>query len=305
MSSKLAPALILGRRRVRLAFVRKEDLLQVALLGRAVARILAGDLVVGRLAVGVADVGGIGERQRVERDDVDRPVFGRAVARLAVVEEGLQRLLRRRSDRAGGGSGQDEIVDRARLVPDIRFGLRFGLRRGDSGRQRRDDELPERGLAQIRNEHALVHVVVAQRLGEELRVEDARLVAEIRVRLDHGAQRLVGHVEAELPPLLVDRRFAEQPLQDLAVEADGARLLVGERLAQSALILLDGSLIGGSVLLIRYLCAPDAGDGRGGEAAQHVADAPDDEADDDEPHDDGHDRLADDSLSRLAHGFEH
>ena len=33
-------------------------------------------------------------------------------------------------------------------------------------------------------------------------------------------KRVVGNVEAELARLLVDRRFAQEPLQDAAVEAD-------------------------------------------------------------------------------------
>ena len=114
-----------------------------------------------------------------------------------------------------------------------------------------------------------------------------------------------GNVEPELSRLLVERRLAEQPLQHLPVEADGARLLVGERLAQPALVLLQRPLILVAKFLRGDLRAADGGDGRGGEAAQHVADAPDDEADDDQPHDDRHDRLADEPLSRVAHRFEH
>ena len=81
----------LGRAGVGL--VGEQDLLQVALLGRAEPRILAGDLLVGGLGVGVADLGRIGDRVRLERQDVDRAIFGRAVARLAIVEEGLERLI--------------------------------------------------------------------------------------------------------------------------------------------------------------------------------------------------------------------
>ena len=82
----------LGRRRVGLGLIGEQDLLEIALFGRAELRILAGDLGVGRLGVRVADLGGIGERLRLERHDVDRAIFGRAVARLAIVEIGLQRV---------------------------------------------------------------------------------------------------------------------------------------------------------------------------------------------------------------------
>ena len=172
-------------------------------------------------------------------------------------------------------------------------------------RERCDDELPQALLAQFRDEAALVHVHVAQRAGEQRGVECAGLVAEIRVRGDHVAQRVVGDVEAELARLLIDRRFAKKPLQDAAIEADLARFLVGEGPAQPALILLERSLVGDAIFLRRDFRSSDRGDRRRRESAQHVAHAPDDEADDDEPHDDGHDRLADDPLSRVADRSEH
>ena len=61
----------LGRAGVGL--VGEQDLLQVALLGRAEPRILAGDLLVGRLGVGVAHLGRIGDRVRLERAGCPSP----------------------------------------------------------------------------------------------------------------------------------------------------------------------------------------------------------------------------------------
>ena len=120
-------------------------------------------------------------------------------------------------------AGGEEIVDRAGLA--LVVGLRggFGLRRGDAGRQRRDYELPQRLLAQFGDESALGQVQVAQRVGEAGGIEGAGLVAEIRVRGDDFTQRVVGNVEAELARLFVDRRFAQELLQDAAVEADLSR----------------------------------------------------------------------------------
>ena len=119
------------------------------------------------------------------------------------------------------------------------------------------------------------------------------------------AQSLVGNAEAELARLVVDRRFAQQLLQDAAIEADLARLLVGERTPEPALILLDRPIVGHVIVLGRDFRASNRRDGGRAETPQHIADAPDDEADDDEPHDDGHDRLADDTLGGIAHQFEH
>ena len=284
----------LGLGRLGVALVGKQDLLQVALLGRAELGILAGELLIGGLGVGVAHFGGIGDRVRLERQNGHSPVFGRAVARLAIVVEGLERLLGGRGNVARGRSRQEEIIGRAGLALIIGFRFDLGLGRRDPRRQRGDNELPEHLLAQLRDEAALAHIHVAQRAGEAGRVEGARLVAEVLVRGDDLAQRLVGNVEAELVRLVVDRRFAQQLLEDAAVEADLAGLLVGERSPQPALILLNRSIVGDTVFLGGDFRSADRGDGGGREPAQHVAHAPDDEADDDEPHDHGHDRLADD-----------
>ena len=83
-----------------------------------------------------------------------------------------------------------------------------------------------------------------------------------------------------------------------------ASSLVNGRL-KPALVLLDRPVVGGAVFLGGDLRPADRGDGRAGEAAQHVAHAPDDEAHDDEPHDHGHDRLADEPLTRVAYRLEH
>src|SRR6185437_14773121 len=122
---------------------------------------------------------------------------------------------------------------------------------------------------------------------------------------DDLAQRAVGNAQAQLAGLGIDRRFAHQLLEDAAVEADLPRLLVGERALEPALILLHRPVVCGPVFLGGDFRPADRGDGRRSEAAQHVADAPDDEAYDDEPHHDGHDRLADDPLSRVAYRLEH
>ena len=72
MSSKLAPALILASAASASAWLGNRICCEVALLGRAEARILAGDPGVGGFRVRVADLGRIGERLRLERDDVHR-----------------------------------------------------------------------------------------------------------------------------------------------------------------------------------------------------------------------------------------
>ena len=190
-------------------------------------------------------------------------------------------------------AGRRNVVRRPCLALIIGFRRHFGLRRGDPGRQRGDDELPHHLLAQLREEAALVHIHVTQGAGKAARIKCAGLVVKARVRGDDPAQGFVGNAEAELVRLLVDRRFVQQLLQDAAIKADLAGLLIGERTPEPALILLDRAIVGDFIVLGRDFRGPDRGDCGRGETAQHVAHAPDDEADDDEPHDDGHDRLAD------------
>ena len=135
-SSKLVAGLELRLGRGGVGLIGKQDLLQIALLGRAELGILAGDLLVGGLGVRVAHFGRIGDRVRLERENGHPPVFGRAVARLAIVVEGLERLLRRRRNLACRRSGKEESVRRPGLALIVGFRFDLGLGGGDPGRQR-------------------------------------------------------------------------------------------------------------------------------------------------------------------------
>ncbi len=171
----------LGVGRGGVGLVRKQDLLKVALLGRPEPRILAGELFIGGVSVRVAHFGRIGDRVRLQGQHVHRPQFGRPVTRLAIVEEGLERLLGRRGNVARGARGKEEIIDRSGLPLVVGLRLGLGVGSGNARGQGRHDELPQGLLAQFRDEAALGHVHVAQRAGEAGRVERSGLVAEIRI----------------------------------------------------------------------------------------------------------------------------
>src|ERR1700722_16347543 len=265
----------------------------------------SGELFVSRRSVGVGHFRCIGDRLRLERQNGHLPVFGRAIARLAIIVEGFQGVFGGRGNVARRRSWQEKSVRRPCLALIIGFRRHFGLGRRDPGRQRADNELPQHLLAQLRDEAALVHIHVAQRRCEEPRIEGAGLVMEARIRGDDLAQSFVGNAEAQLARCVIDRRFVQQLPQHAAIEADLARLLVGERALEPALILLDRPIVGVAIVLGRDFRASNRRDGGRTETAQHVANAPDDEADDDEPHDYRHNRLADDTLGGIAYRFEH
>ena len=81
-------------------------------------------------------------------------------------------------------------------------------------------------------------------------------------------------------------------LDDLAVEAERARLVQGDRAAELAAELLQPVIVDLAELLDRDLGAPDLGDRRAAEAAENVADPPDREAEDKEADHGDHDDLA-------------
>ena len=239
----------LGLGRVGVGLIGKQDLLQIALLGRAKLGIFSGKLLIGGLGVGVAHFRSIGDRVRLERQNGHLPVFGGAIARLAIVVEGFQDVHGGRGNVAHRRSWQKKRVRRPCLALIIGFRDHFCLRRGDPGGQRADNELSQHLLAQFRDEAALVHIHVPEGRREEIRIEGAGLVVEVRIRGDNLAQSFVRNAKAELRRLLVDRRFVHQLLQDAAIKADLSRLLIGEGAPEPPLILLDRPIVGDVIVL--------------------------------------------------------
>ena len=104
---------------------------------------------------------------------------------------------------------------------------------------------------------------------------------------------LIGEAEPQLLGLFVERGFRDQLADQLPVEADGARLIGGDRpagLSADALELVGVVL---AELIDRNFGAADLGDRIRAEAAENIADAPDREADNEAAHDGAHHGLAD------------
>jgi hypothetical protein len=95
------------------------------------------------------------------------------------------------------------------------------------------------------------------------------------------------------PPPAPRRKLSGQLGEDLAVEAERARLLHGDRLADLTADLLQPIVVDLAKLLGGDLGPPDLGGGGAAESAEDVANAPDREAADQERHHGPHDGLAD------------
>jgi len=116
---------------------------------------------------------------------------------------------------------------------------------------------------------------------------------------------LVGNAEAELAPLLVDRRLVHQLLQDAAIEADWRASSLGEWALEPALILLDRSIVGDVIVLGRDFSRFRPTRPWTGLKPRSMSPTPQmTKLTMMSPMDDRHDRLADESLRRVAYRFE-
>ena len=142
-------------------------------------------------------------------------------------------------------------------------------------------EIARLGIAELADDHL-----------ETLRIERAVHALEVRVGQDHAHGLGVGLSEAELPGFLIERRLGDGLLQHLAVEAEGARLLLRQGTAELATDLLQAIIVDLAELVQRNLGVADLGERRLAKAPEDVGDAPDAETDDQYAHDHGHDGLA-------------
>ena len=180
---------------------------------------------------------------RRDRHIGDLAILGRAELRLAFIEEGRERLRRGRVDRAGLSRAELHIFDRALLVLEAAQRLHQRVRR----RKSRGD-----GVRQLPTQRNALLVGEVSRLAitelpddhlETLRVERAVHALEVRVSQDHAHGLGVGLSEAELAGLLIQRCLGDGLLQHLSVEAEGARLLLGQWTAELAADLLQAIIV--------------------------------------------------------------
>ena len=144
------------------------------------------------------------------------------------------------------------------------------------------DLLAQIGLGLAGEEAALAEAGIAQGGVETVAAELARGVLQVGIGAHRGGDRVVGNRQAQRRGALIERGLGDQALQHFAVEAERVRLRVGQARLRTGLDLIHQILQLALELLAGDHGAADFGDLVGDQAAEHVADAPDDETDDDE-----------------------
>ena len=95
--------------------------------------------------------------------------------------------------------------------------------------------LPQIDGALLAHERPFVVPVVAQDFLETKRIEATRRVFERGIVGDSARHCAVRHGDVELAAELVERRFGDEPSDNLLIQADSARLIVGDRALRAAL----------------------------------------------------------------------
>ncbi len=276
-------------RGLRFVHAGKDDLRYFALLGRA-ELVLALVENLPRLFVG--DFAPFADFVRRDHGERQFSVFGRAELGLAFVEIGGERFRRRRIDGAGLGGVELDVVDRALLVLETGQRVDQQLWRLKPGRDGAGD-LPAQRHPPLFGEIALFGVAeLPDRSLKTSRVELAANALEVRIVVDHAHDLGLGQAEPHPPRFFIERRIRNGLLQHLAVEAEGARLLLRQRPAELAADLLQPVGVDLAELVRRDLGAADLGQRRLPKPLEDVGDAPDAETDDQDAHHHGHDNLA-------------
>ena len=166
------------------------------------------------------------------------------------------------------------------------------FRRLETGRNRAGDLTPQRHPPLVGDITLLAEAELPDHGLEALRIEVAVDALEIGIVEDHAHGLVVGLSEAEPPRLLVKGCFRNGLLQHLAVEAEGAGLIHGQRAAELAADLLQPLGVELAEFIDRDLGVTDRGQRRLSETPEDVGDAPDAETDDQDAHHHGHNGLA-------------
>ncbi len=270
-------------------FVGQHDLAQAAALRRRqlVAARLEG---LGDLLFGNGDAGGGRLHAQHHQDDV---LVGRRHQRVA--GGGVNLLQGRRLGRAEIGDavvGDAQVVGDAALlaVAEEALGQAAGRRGGvgDGG----DQLLAHDVAADLRQVSLLAEAGVVQGLGEAIAVEAPAGALEVGIAQQVLAHLLLGHQHAHPRGHLVQHGAGDHALQHLLGDAEGARLVHGELHAEPAAhgvdlvrqLARELALLDDGVADLRHRLGVGA-------AAEHVADAPDSEAEDQQAEQDAGDDL--------------
>ena len=191
------------------------------------------------------------------------------------------------------GGVELDVVDRALLVLEAAERVDQGFGRRGAGGQRAGD-LPAQRHTALLGDIALLGVAeLTQHLAEFRRIEIAGGALEIRIAEDGAHGFGVGLREPLAPGVLVQRGLGHRLLQHLTIDAEGARLVGRQRLAELAADLLQPLGIELPELLSADFGAADLGCRRSPKALEDVGDTPDGEGQDQHAHHRGHDGLAD------------
>ena len=132
---------------------------------------------------------------------------------------------------------------------------------------------------------------------------EALAAAELGVVADLPGQLGLGHGELHVPRMGVDQMTGDGDLEGLVQEPEAHRLMAGEGTAGLLLELLVAGVELAQHLLLADLLAGDGGQAAAAQAGrpEHVADAPDGEAQDQDPEQNLHHPAG----GVLAHDVEH
>ena len=168
----------------------------------------------------------------------------------------------------------------------------ISFRRLETGRNGAGDLTPQRDPALVGDIALLAVAELPDRGLEARRIEGAVGALEIGIAEDHAPGFFVGLSEPQTPRFLVEGRLRDGLLQHLAVEAEGAGLIHGQRAAELAADLLQPIGIELAELIGRNLGVADGGQRRLPEPPEDVGNAPDAETDDQHAHHHGHNGFA-------------
>ena len=171
--------------------------------------------------------------------------------------------------------------------------------------QRLNELLPEIGLALVAHETLFVETVVAQHGIEPGTVEAAACAREGRIGEDRLRHPAIRDAETQGLSAVIEGRVRHQARQDLHVETQAMRLVVGDLPARPLLQVLQLRLVGLPISGGRDADAADLRDLVAAATAEHVADAPDHEGQHDEAEHERHEGFADPRRLRGPYAFEH
>ena len=280
----------------------KYDLAQFAFFRRAECILAHG---IGGPGIGVADRLRLGEVGGREEQQSGLAIFRRTEKYFAGLEIFGEFVGAGRGDIAGLRRGERDKLDGALFGLVLHQRFERGVRHLQIAADGLRDLPAQHHITLFGDEAAFAEAGIADHGFKTRAIELAVGAAKGRVAGDAVGDILVGKAEAQLARQFVERGFGDKLTEQLAVEAERARLIVRDRPAHALTELLQLVGVIGAELLDRDFGAADLGDRIHAEATEDVADAPDREGDDQAAHDDAHHGFADPGGCGFMNSAEH